>query len=64
MARDSLVFTITSVACTASEALSAFLRPPARNTHLSVPISRKNAPDDSGATAWLCTDIPGRDFSR
>ncbi|MEP8562063.1 hypothetical protein ABKV60_22670, partial (plasmid) [Enterobacter hormaechei] len=24
---------------------------------------RKNAPDDSGATAWLCTDIPGRDFS-
>ena len=24
----------------------------------------KNAPDDSGATAWLCTDIPGRDFSR
>lgn len=28
-----------------------------------LPISRKNAPDDFGATAWLCTDIPGRDFS-
>ena len=48
---------ITSVARTASGALRAFLRTPARNIHLSVPISRKNAPDDFCVPAWLCTQV-------
>ena len=48
---------ITSVARTFSDGLKAFLPRPADFRHLSVPISRKNAPDDFCVPAWLCTQV-------
>jgi len=50
------------LARTPAGALSAILRPEGRFRHLSPAISLKNAPDDSGAAAWLCTEVNGGRF--
>ncbi|WP_238599056.1 Rop family plasmid primer RNA-binding protein, partial [Enterobacter kobei] len=50
-------FTITSVARTLSDSLSAFLRPDSRFRHLSPHQPLKNAPDDFCVPAWLCTQV-------
>jgi len=60
--RPRLTFTITSLARTPAEALSAFLARPGRFRHLSLSQTLKNAPDDFGASAWLCTKVNGGRF--
>lgn len=51
-----------NLALTASDALSAFLRPPACFRHFPCPYRKKNAPDNFCAAAWLCTQVNGGRF--